>query len=398
MNLAPFKILALLLSAIGLFLSAWIVVPAPTLLLLPLGVGTPEISPWLLGLNLLAVSVSWVGIRSSRLHRLALGTSLIALLLSILPLAQVPATEQRMNAAMQDALGENYLSQIPNEAQIRMRPQPFSLADTFTGIHPPQVRHTPNIQFAAPDGVPLKMDLYQPPQVGKYPALVVIYGGAWQQGNPKLYASLSRYMATQGYSVFAIDYRHAPRYRFPAQLQDVQAALAFIREHATEYEADAERMALLGGSSGAHLGMLAAYQPSAVPVRAVVNYFGPVNLANGYANPPNPDPLNIRAILESFLGGSPEEVPQLYRAASPITYATQTQPPTLLVYASRDHVIQARYGRQMYERLREAGNTAIFLEIPWAEHAFNAIFQGPSNQLTLYYTERFLAWALRETP
>lgn len=49
----------------------------------------------------------------------------------------------------------------------------------------------------------------------------------------------------------------------------------------------------------------------------------------------------------------------------------------------------------MHEQLRSVGNTAILLEIPWAEHAFDAIFHGVSNQLALYYTERFLAWALR---
>jgi acetyl esterase/lipase len=72
-------------------------------------------------------------------------------------------------------------------------------------------------------------------------------------------------------------------------------------------------------------------------------------------------------------------------------------PSTLLVYAGRDHGVQAQYGRQLYEQLRAADNQAVWLEIPWAEHAFDTVFNGLSNQLALYYTERFLAWALKST-
>ena len=398
-----FKWLALLLSSAGLFLSAWIVVPAPTLPLLRLGVGAPEVSPWLIVLNgiplgiviLHTIALAKVGIRYTLLQRLALGASLIGLFLSILPLVQLPATEQRMAAAMVDGLGADYMTRIPSELHLQMRSHPFILADAFTGIHPGEVRHTTGIQFVAPNGVPLSMDIYRPPKVGKYPALVVIYGGGWQNGSPKQNADFSQYMAAQGYTVFAIDYRHAPRYRFPAQLDDVRAALAFIQQHSVEYEADSERIALLGRSAGGHLAMLAAYQPDALPVRAVVSYYGPFNLAKGYTEPPNPDPLNVRTILEAFLGGSPDELPEQYAKASPVSYVTRRLPPTLLVHGSRDHIVEVRFAQNMYKRLRTSGSTSVLLEIPWAEHSFDAIFHGPSNQLALYYTERFLAWAVK---
>ncbi|MBE9241788.1 alpha/beta hydrolase [Synechocystis salina] len=390
------KILALLLSGIGLFLSAWMIIPAPNMALLTLGVGVPEVSPWLLVLNATAGGVSMVGVRHSWLQRLTLGASLVGLLLSAMPLIQMPATQQRIEVAMREALGTNYLEQIPNQLQIQMRSEPFSLTDSFTGINLREVRYTPDIQFASPDGVSLKMDIYRPLQVGKYPAIVVIYGGSWQRGDPKQNADFSRYMAAQGYTVFAIDYRHAPLYRFPAQLDDVLTALAFIRQHGSEYEADPERIALLGRSAGAHLAMLAAYQQSeTLPVRAVVSYYGPIDLAEGYANPPRPDPINSRSVLRAFLGGSPAELPDLYQKASPINYAIRPQPPTLLVYGRNEHVVQVRFAQGMYHRLLASGTTAILLDIPWAEHAFDAIFSGPSNQLALYYTERFLAWALR---
>ena len=77
-----------------------------------------------------------------------------------------------------------------------------------------------------------------------------------------------------------------------------------------------------------------------------------------------------------------------------MTYVGSRLPPSLLIYGSRDHVVLPRFGAMLDQRLRAAGATSVFLEIPWAEHAFDVISNGPSGQLSLYYTERFLAWAL----
>lgn len=402
-NRKTLTFLVLLVSVVNCFLSLWIVIPAPIYPLLILGVGAPEISPWLIIFNFIPLGIAtFQAILSARLgrhyslwQRLTLGISFVGLLLSFLPLVQLPATQQKMAAAMVEGLGADYMASIPGEVRQNMRSHPFILADAFRGITTGEVRYTPNIQFAAPDGVPLSMDVYRPPTVGNYPAIVILYGGAWQYGNPKANADFSRYMAARGYTIFAIDYRHAPRYRFPAQLDDIRAALGYIRQYAEKYEAKPDRMAILGRSAGGHLAMLAAYQPDALPIRAVVSYYGPFNLTAGYRDPPNPDPLNVRALLSAFLGGTPDQLPEQYIKASPASYVKQPLPPTLLVHGSRDHIVEIRFARDMYKRLHDVGNTSILLEIPWAEHAFDTIFSGPSNQLALYYTELFLAWALK---
>ena len=386
--------LALLLSFASLFLSSWIILPAPNMFLLTLAVGAPEISPWLLLLNLLSLLLSFFYIRRYKLQRLACIFSLIGLLICGWVLVNIPLTQIQMAKAMKQGLGTNYLEQIPVQVSAKMQTHPFNLVNFFWGIPLGKTRHQKDIIFASPAGVPLKMEVYLPSEVGKYPAVVVIYGGAWQYGNPHANSEFNQYLANHGYTVFAIDYRHAPKYWFPSQLDDVRTALNFVRKHADEYEADPERMILLGRSAGAHLAMLAAYQPDAPPIRAVVNYYGPVNLTEGYKTPPNPDPIHSRAVLKAFLGGSLEELPNQYQIASPINYLTHPLPPTLLIYGSRDNLVEARFGKQMYERIDDSGNTAVFLEIPWAEHAFDAVFNGVGNQLALYYTERFLAWAL----
>ncbi len=400
-NAAQFLLLALLglvpplFSLVGGFLSLWIVLPAPNLTLLPLGVGAPEVSPWLIGVNAIALLLNLRIWTHGSLPKLALGLSLVAWLLSLLPLAQFPAAQRQADRSLQTALGADYLDQIPAAMQAKLRSPPFSLWDSLRGISLKPIRQTSGLPFAQPDGVPLTLNLYQPLAPGCYPALIVIYGGGWQNGTPANDEFFSRYLAAQGYVVVAIDYRHAPRYRFPAQLEDVNTAIAFIQTHASDYEIDRDRIAIMGRSAGAHLAMLAAYQPHAPKLRAVINYYGPINLTSGYYDLPKPDPIDSRATLRAFLGGTPEELADRYRQASPYTYATQAVPPTLLVYAGRDHIVQAKFGQAMGDRLRQSGNIAPFLAIPWAEHAFDAVFHGVSNQLALYYTERFLAWAMR---
>jgi acetyl esterase/lipase len=100
-------------------------------------------------------------------------------------------------------------------------------------------------------------------------------------------------------------------------------------------------------------------------------------------------------VLETFLGGTPDQMEERYIAASPSHFVTAHLPPSLLIYGGKDHIIEAKFGQAMAERLRAAGNPVGLIHIPWADHAFDAVFNGVSNQLALYYTERFLAWALR---
>jgi acetyl esterase/lipase len=298
---------------------------------------------------------------------------------------------------MRIALGGDALRDVPADRRTRMRSAPVVLFDLLRGIDVGEARVVRDIPFAAPDGVRLTLDIYRPPAAGRYPSVVQIYGGAWQRGAPSDNAGTATYLAARGYVVFAIDYRHAPRWRWPAQIDDVRAALAWIREHGGEHDADVSRLALVGRSSGAQLAMIAAYDGRArpaVPIAAVVSYYGPVDLADGYRNPPRPDPLDVRSIEEAFLGGPPDLMPDRYREASPITYVTRALPPSLLIYGRRDHIVLPRYGAMLDDRLRAAGATSVFLDIPWAEHAFDLVPFGPGGQLALYYTERFLAWAL----
>ncbi len=394
--------LLLLLGIVGLGLSVWIVIPAPIFSLLPLSVGTPEISPGLMGLNTIAILLQILAFQflrtsSFRVLFLALVFSTIALLFSSIPVLQFPSVNRQAEQTMIRTFGQDYLQHIPIELQSQWRSQPFQVVDVFRGIPQRPIREDRSIPFANPDGVPLVMNLYRPEKPGLYPAIVTIYGGAWQRGNPGQDAAFNRYIAAQGYVVWAISYRHAPTYQFPTQINDVRSALEFIQLHAAEYETDLTRLAFMGRSAGAQLASLAAYRDSPIRAKAMVNYYGPVDLTAGYYNIPTPDPIGSRSTLVKFLGGSPEDYGDRYRQASPIDTVKPGLPPTLLIYGDRDYIIRPQYGEHLTGALQATGNLAALIRIPWADHAFDAVFNGVSNQFALYYTERFLAWALYGT-
>ena len=377
------------------FVALWMLVPPFHAGLMPFAVGAPELSVWFLLAALGVSAMSLTTANSARGARAALTLGAAAAVLFAYPLVRAPFTLAAFDRAMEDGLGREYANQIPPAAAALLREHALSPADFVLGITRADVLVRRGLEFARPRGVPLTLDVYRPPSAGPHPVVIQLYGGAWQRGSPEDNAAFATWLASKGYLVVAADYRHAPEATWPAQIEDVRSALDWIRSHASEYEADPARIALLGRSAGAQLALVAAYQAGAPAVRAVISYYGPTDLVEGWREPPRPDPLDVRAILETYLRGTPDNAADRYREASPVTYVSSHVPPTLLLYGSRDHVVEARFGRSLHERLRQAGATSVLLELPWAEHAFDALPNGLSGQISLYYTERFLAWALR---
>ena len=131
---------------------------------------------------------------------------------------------------MQRGLGTNYLAGVPERITRTMRAAPIVFADLFRGLEANEAVVSHGIRFAEPDSQRLTLTVYRPNGEGQFPAIVQIYGGAWQRGTPEDQSELGRYLAARGYVIFAIDYRHAPRWKWPAQIADVRTALAWIRE------------------------------------------------------------------------------------------------------------------------------------------------------------------------
>ena len=387
--------LALLLAVPAAFLATWIVVPAPNETLLALGVGAPEVSAWFIVLGVLAMLVAAVDLRRRWHSRVAFVLALVAVGLAAIPFVRFREVANSSDQALRTALGGEQMDKLAVSHGGTWRLTPLVIRDLFRAPRTlaAPIRVTRGLRFAVVADDTLTVDIYRPSAKGLFPVLVQIYGGAWQRGVPGNNAEFAEYIATQGYVVFAIDYRHAPQFRFPAQVDDVRNALSWIGRYAETWSADTSRMVLIGRSAGAHLAMMAAYATDAPRIRGVIDYYGPVDLVEGYRQPPVPDPLAVRDIEEKFLGGPPSAMLDRYRAASPISLATRRLPPTLLIYGGRDHIVEPRFGTLLAGRLRANGTTVVHIEIPWAEHAFDAVPYGPSSQLARYVSERFLAWA-----
>ena len=378
--------LTLAVALTTLWIAVWIVLPPPNYFLLRFAVGAPELAAWLIVAALVGLALALPRAMTATSARFAVAACIVSLVLAASVFARFRSTAARFDEASRA---------LRAEPAAPLRHSRLSLVDLFRGIPVGDARITRGIVFATPDGKPLTIDVYQPVSAGSHPSVVQVYGGAWRNGAPGDFAKFGRWLAAGGYVVFAIDYRHSPQWRWPAHLDDVNAALSWIAAHAAAYGGDTSRVVLLGRSAGAHLALLAAYRPGPLHIRGVVGFYAPVDLTNAYRNPPRPDPLDIRTVERAFIGDTPDKMPESYAAASPISYARGRVPPTLLVFGGRDNIVEPRYGRQLRDTLLASGNQVAYLEIPWAEHAFDEIFNGPSSQLALFYTERFVAAVMR---
>ena len=166
-------------SAMLLFLSVWIVIPAPNYFLYPLAVGSPEVAPVLLAAGILLLMISARHAARRRVARLALVFAAIASLLSLVPVVQLPIALARFNRAM---------AQTTAEPPARI---------------PGEIRVTRGVPFSKADGVPLSLDVYQPAANGPFPIIMQIYGGSWQSGSPASQEWFSRHFAERGYVVVA---------------------------------------------------------------------------------------------------------------------------------------------------------------------------------------------------
>ena len=230
-------LLALCLAVVTLFLAAWIFVPAPTYFLLTFGVGAPEVSLWIALGAVAAVVIALVDVRHSAIARTAAVMGAVALLLALTPLVRFRGTARSFAATMHG---------MSTEPPSPARRAPLVLRDFIRGIDVggAKVKITRGVSFAEAGGQRLALDVYQPVARGHFPVLVQIYGGAWQRGQPSDNADFATLLASHGWVVFAIDYRHAPSVRWPVLLDDVDSSLVWIRDHAAEYDGDTARVVL----------------------------------------------------------------------------------------------------------------------------------------------------------
>jgi len=224
-----------------------------------------------------------------------------------------------------------------------------------------------------------KLDIYSPPagDVAR-PAVLVIHGGGWKQGSRADIADHARRFAEAGYVAFNVDYRLTPSGQFPNAVQDCVCALAYVRANAAELGIDPDRVATYGYSAGGHLASMlgvAAGQDAVAP-DCEWGDTGPANAVVSGAGPQDMGMLPEVDAVVDFVGGTRAAVPELYAAASPISYVAEGAPPTLFITGDADWFVDIEQSRMMQRALDAVGVETRLLSIPGGGHLLN---RGPSG-------------------
>ncbi|HHV54686.1 MAG TPA: alpha/beta hydrolase [Firmicutes bacterium] len=242
-----------------------------------------------------------------------------------------------------------------------------------------------DLTYATVDGKALLLDLYLPPEpAGPLPLIIWVHGGGWRSGskeNPRLALE----MVYRGYAVASINYRLSQEAVFPAQIQDVKAAVRWLRANSSTYGLDPDRFGAWGSSAGGHLVALLGtsggvdlfdrgggnYNQSS-RVQAVVDFYGPTDFLQINSMPEagsfRQRPSAASSAVSLLLGGPIEDNLDKAAAASPITYVTPDDPPFLIVHGQQDRTVPYQQSVLFYNALRRAGVEATLVILPEAQH------------------------------
>lgn len=253
----------------------------------------------------------------------------------------------------------------------------------------PRVANAPT---AAAGTLDLHLDVLQVPSAKPTPVVVQLHGGGWIRGDrPSSYRTFSALLAA-GMSVVTVDYRVAKEAPAPAAIGDVRCALAWVKANAAQYNFDLTRVVVYGASAGGHLALMAAYAPPSFDppgctdqpkVAAVLDFYGPTNLAEGLTEHGSSDFthqwLGMEKPLVPYIGTTPAtsgpdvlptaggrahsarwaepDAATLTRARemSPMSYIHAGLPPTFIVNGDRDPAVDPTQDAQLKKALDAAG-------------------------------------------
>ena len=375
----------LFFAAVLLFLVSLLVFfSAPTATLWVIAILVGEWGHYFAVGALILASLSW------RRELLSIIGALLALLAAILfasPALHADLIARSLPARCNDAFGP-----ASNETS------PFRFVRLFRGVALSGTDVSTHV-YALEGHKELKLDLYRARRMdGPRPLVLMIPGGSWSGGNKEQLSAINRHLARAGWAVAAMDYRHAPKFPFPAALDDVFRALDFLKAHALELQLDPSRIVLIGRSAGAQLALCAAYSGREPAIRGVVDFYGPADLILGYEKPSRRWVIDSKQTLQNYLGGSPAQKPTEYAAGSPLNFVNLTTPPTLIIHGGLDPIVWPAQSEVLAARLTSEGRPHLYLALPWATHGCEANLNGPSGQLSFYAVERFLASVLAPAP
>lgn len=255
-------------------------------------------------------------------------------------------------------------------------PSPLSLFKVVEGF-PPGVEHHAEVPYWDS----LSLDVYARPGLDRAPTLVYVHPGSWMRGRPGRQArAMAHRLADLGWVVLDIRYPLSPAATFPDHLIGVKRAIAWAREEGRQrFGIDPRRIAIAGGSSGAHLAALAALTPqdralqpgfadADTSVVACIPSYGIYDLL--VRNPTRYDwPFIARYVMKT----APADDPGLYELGSPIDQVRPDAPPFFVIHGEYDSIVLPAESEHFVAALENAGVDHRYFEVPWAQHGFDAI-------------------------
>lgn len=264
-----------------------------------------------------------------------------------------------------------------------------------------------NVEFFRAAGRVLNMDIYRCLSGGdRRPALIYLHGSGWVMGDKcNQGLPLCNHLAKLGWVCANTNYRLSPGATWPDHLVDAKAAIAFLREHADEWNVDPDFIAIAGGSAGGHIAAMAALAPggrdlqpgfegSDTSVQAAVMFYAVLDTTNrlGVHNPEFLTKLIGPHVLKAF----PDTEADRFREASPRTYVDRASQPWLILQGDADTLTPAAEARDFADALRDSSKyPVVYAELPEAQHAFD-IYYSPRAIATVEITARFLATTYRQ--
>jgi acetyl esterase/lipase len=248
-------------------------------------------------------------------------------------------------------------------------------------------------------GAKLEMDIIRPNNVtGPAPTVLFIHGGGFRAGTRQSYLPLAEKLAARGYVTATASYRLAPRHQFPAAVEDVKAAVRYLRANAARFGIDPERIGCWGGSAGGHLVLMLGLTADVAEfegtgpnrefsskVQAVVNYYGPTDFTQSYSKS-----VDAALVLPLWLGGHLDQNRRIHQKASPINWVTPNAAPILSIHGTKDTYVAYEHSVMITERLLAAGAEAELETISGAGHGFKGADAEKAEAAAFAFLDRVL--------
>ena len=253
--------------------------------------------------------------------------------------------------------------------------------------------HT-DIEYSRAGGTSLRLDASIPDGSGPFPAVIIVHGGGWVRGDKRIDVTpLFKPLSDAGIAWFSINYRLAgDPLLFGLAVNDVEAAIRFVKENAGEYRIDPDRLALIGESAGGQLaGMAALNNAPGTSVKAVVAMYAPTDLVSLVK-----DSELIPSAIRDSVKGTPFEGLLMARLAqlSPIEKVRAGMPPFLLIHGTADPLVPFAQSRAMCMKMQSVGASCDLFKVPGAGHGMRHWEGNP--EISEPYKREMIHWLLEQ--